>query len=251
MKISKKNRIVFSIILLLIVAFFFICWIINTTKHNHYINEFNEIVTSIKLDAPEMIKKNLHTVDYVTDISVCITSEVVREHYHDWYSWNEVYTVSYQMSDDFDALTPEEQYQIIDVLGDSVESTISDTLASNFPRYKAYRYASVSSPEAEALRKEYGSSVFPNTAYEIYFLTSSNEYEYARKIDDYFIKNGKDVWINDNSESSRTDWHKCEVCSDEGTITYESFTGQTEYYCETHYKELMEMFGQLFTNAHN
>lgn len=33
----------------------------------------------------------------------------------------------------------------------------------------------------------------------------------------------------------------CEICSREGTNRYDSFTGQTEYYCTQHYEELLEM----------
>lgn len=39
--------------------------------------------------------------------------------------------------------------------------------------------------------------------------------------------------------------HTCEICSREGTNKYESFTGQTEYYCSQHYKELLEMLEDL------
>lgn len=44
------------------------------------------------------------------------------------------------------------------------------------------------------------------------------------------------------------DYHKCVECGREGTNKYESFTGKTEYYCDTHYKELMELFGYLLTH---
>lgn len=39
--------------------------------------------------------------------------------------------------------------------------------------------------------------------------------------------------------------HTCEICSREGTNKYESFTGQIEYYCSQHYKELLEMLENL------
>ena len=39
--------------------------------------------------------------------------------------------------------------------------------------------------------------------------------------------------------------HTCEICGREGTNKYESFTGQTEYYCTQHYKELLEMLENL------
>ena len=41
-----------------------------------------------------------------------------------------------------------------------------------------------------------------------------------------------------NSNQSK---HTCEECSREGTHKYDSFTGQTEYYCTEHYEELMDM----------
>lgn len=39
--------------------------------------------------------------------------------------------------------------------------------------------------------------------------------------------------------------HICEECSKAGTHTYNSFTGQTEYYCAEHYLELLEMLESL------
>lgn len=52
------------------------------------------------------------------------------------------------------------------------------------------------------------------------------------------------IYVNGNpateSNSGRSK-HICEECSREGTHRYESFTGQTEYYCSEHYEELMEM----------
>lgn len=42
--------------------------------------------------------------------------------------------------------------------------------------------------------------------------------------------------------------HTCEVCSKEGTHRYESFTGQTEYYCTEHYNEMMNLMKELGLN---
>lgn len=39
--------------------------------------------------------------------------------------------------------------------------------------------------------------------------------------------------------------HMCEECSKEGQYQYDSFTGQSEYYCAEHYLELMEMLEAL------
>lgn len=47
--------------------------------------------------------------------------------------------------------------------------------------------------------------------------------------------------VTTGNNSSAKNKQKCEVCSREGTNKYESFTGQTEYYCSQHYKELLEM----------
>lgn len=45
-----------------------------------------------------------------------------------------------------------------------------------------------------------------------------------------------------------TNWHSCEECSREGIYEYESFTGETEYYCSRHYEELLEMLKELGIN---
>lgn len=42
--------------------------------------------------------------------------------------------------------------------------------------------------------------------------------------------------------------HTCEQCSREGTHTYYSFTGQTEYYCTQHYEELKSMLNSFGLN---
>lgn len=49
--------------------------------------------------------------------------------------------------------------------------------------------------------------------------------------------------LNDTSDNykSNKNEHTCEVCDKKGTHRYESFTGQTEYYCTEHYNEMMDM----------
>ena len=49
-----------------------------------------------------------------------------------------------------------------------------------------------------------------------------------------------------SSSSKKTNTHYCEVssCTREGTKKYEGYAG-TEYYCETHYNELMRMLGKM------
>lgn len=42
--------------------------------------------------------------------------------------------------------------------------------------------------------------------------------------------------------------HTCEECSKEGTYTITGISGQTEYYCYTHYKELLELYKSLLDN---
>lgn len=41
------------------------------------------------------------------------------------------------------------------------------------------------------------------------------------------------------------DAHTCEVCNSRGEWRYESFTGQIEYYCYPHYKELQDMLNNF------
>ena len=38
----------------------------------------------------------------------------------------------------------------------------------------------------------------------------------------------------------------CEVCGKYGTNTWEGLSGETEYYCDEHYRELIEMYGSMF-----
>lgn len=46
-------------------------------------------------------------------------------------------------------------------------------------------------------------------------------------------------------KNTKTNTKTCEVCSKEGTYKYESFTGQTEYYCYKHYQELKDMLNNF------
>lgn len=73
-------------------------------------------------------------------------------------------------------------------------------------------------------------------------IKSSGTYDFDMQWDN--IKETVSLYVGKKT----ADWHKCEECSNEGTNKFESFTGQTEYYCDKHYKELMEMFGYLLTH---
>jgi hypothetical protein len=44
----------------------------------------------------------------------------------------------------------------------------------------------------------------------------------------------------------KSEKHTCEECSKEGIYTITGITGQTEYYCSTHYEELKNLVGNLF-----
>lgn len=64
-----------------------------------------------------------------------------------------------------------------------------------------------------------------------------------------FVKTS--ITVNGNTSAGTESAGKkytCEVCGKEGTNKYDSFTGQTEYYCTQHYKELLEMLEALSTN---
>ena len=56
------------------------------------------------------------------------------------------------------------------------------------------------------------------------------------------------ISINNNSSIISNSKHTCEVCNKEGTHKYNSFTGQTEYYCTKHYEELKSMLNSFGLN---
>ena len=60
-------------------------------------------------------------------------------------------------------------------------------------------------------------------------------YTHYKQIVDILGKMESDVGKSSQSK------HTCEKCSREGTHKYDSFTGQTEYYCTKHYEELKSM----------
>lgn len=54
--------------------------------------------------------------------------------------------------------------------------------------------------------------------------------------------------IENTANEIKSETHTCEECGKEGTYTITGITGQTEYYCYTHYKELQDMYESLFGN---
>lgn len=246
----KKTFKRFFILTIAIIAMFFeIKGIAAKIRINQCIKQFDNMIISIKNDAPEMIKSKLETCDYVMDISVTISSDVTKEWPYKWYLWNEVYSVVYKMSDDFDKLSIDEQHKIINNLGISANSTIRETIDENYPYYQSYRHSDAKNPEREALVQKYHDDVYGSYEKEIYFRTASNEYMYSGHYD-YFLKNGQSIYIDDsssqhNSTFNTSSQHKCSQCSSAGTHKYESCTGQTEYYCDKHYKELMALSDAL------
>ncbi len=52
--------------------------------------------------------------------------------------------------------------------------------------------------------------------------------------------------IKNAVSKTKPETHTCGECSKEGTYTISGITGQTEYYCYTHYKELLELYKSLF-----
>lgn len=52
--------------------------------------------------------------------------------------------------------------------------------------------------------------------------------------------------IKNAVSKTKPETHTCEECSKEGTYTINGITGQAEYYCYTHYKELLELYKALF-----
>lgn len=52
--------------------------------------------------------------------------------------------------------------------------------------------------------------------------------------------------IEKAANEAKTEKHTCEECGKEGSYTITGITGQTEYYCYTHYKEMQEMYDNLF-----
>lgn len=73
-------------------------------------------------------------------------------------------------------------------------------------------------------------------------IDSSGTYDFYMQWND--IKGTVSLYVSSVSGES-TSVHRCEVCSDAGWHKYNSFTGQTEYYCDKHYKELMALFDAL------
>lgn len=54
--------------------------------------------------------------------------------------------------------------------------------------------------------------------------------------------------IENAANELKLETHTCEECGKEGRYTITGITGQTEYYCYTHYKELQDMYESLFGN---
>ena len=74
--------------------------------------------------------------------------------------------------------------------------------------------------------------------------TSSSKYSYSYSSKSYSSSN-----YSNSSKSSSKSNHTCEECSADATYSYKSpFSGQTEWYCYKHYKELKELLEQFGMN---
>jgi hypothetical protein len=76
------------------------------------------------------------------------------------------------------------------------------------------------------------------------YSSSKSSYNSSSSKSSYNSSSSKSSY--NSSSSKKTNTHYCEVssCTREGTKKYEGYAG-TEYYCETHYNELMRMLGKM------
>lgn len=145
------------------------------------------------------------------------------------------------MDDEYDSWSFKEQYDF----AYGLYSEIVPTYKTNRRDYSFFDYyfKENSANYNKAYDLEYCTYDSNDSDLSFCVQTTNNKY-YCSNIfgGEYFCINEKEYYssIFDKAYGTYTSY-TCSVCAKEGVHVYESFTGQTEYYCKQHYAELMDM----------
>ena len=153
-------------------------------KFERMIFEIGELIQN---EIPLIIKQE----EFVEDATCSYTSGVAYDKSRGYYNWAELYSAKIYVKDEFDSWPEAKQYSYIDEIGDYTSELFSNNVRANFEDYGMYRnYDGI-------LSEVYGGFVFSDVKEAVTLKTSKNTYVYSANIDNYFQKNGKDVFVRD------------------------------------------------------
>lgn len=198
---DKKTLIVVSIVFLLLFGLVGIA-VHNSAEVEKSKTEFESILATVDQDVPDIMCLQLSDSSLIKDIEIDIRSSVEHVENYDFYNWTEYCKVIFYISDGFDTYRDSKQYQFIEDYGEQVYSLKAKAIHDLLPKHSAY--TGYLTDENDALKEIYGKHVFYKPEYDVLFKTSSNTYQYSRRIDDYFVKNGKDHWVRSEVEKKST-----------------------------------------------
>ena len=195
---------------------------------------------------PEGITKEKYYSDerYVKDIDCVSLCNLGLNEEEDCYEWSNGYKMTFIMEDSFDQLSDAEQYEIIKRIGQSAFGVYYDELNNQYPEYKEYekKYKFNDILFGKLLMTVGGKE-------DVLFKTSTNTYEYAHNVGDYFIKNGEEVFIRDkDGHWNGFGTHYCLNCGKPAYNKIVGFSGETEWYCDDCYNELKGMLDNMINN---
>lgn len=149
------------------------------------------------------------------------------------------------MDDEYDSWSFKEQYDFADGLFSEIVPTYKSNRWDDC--FVEYYYKENSTNYDKAYDLEY--TIYDSYDSDLSFCiqTTHNKYYCSDTFGgDYFRINEKEYYssIFEKAYGTYTSY-PCSVCDKEGVHVYESFTGQTEFYCTTHYLEILDMLDAM------
>lgn len=169
--------------------------------------DFYNMLTTIDNSLQEWVEPCFNGYELVESVETksSTTFEYVSE--ENWYQWNENYNMDIYVDSSFDKYSEKEQYEYIKNVGSFAISTIFNEINCRYPEYN--RYHGVYELQDEV----FGKFVSKQKNEKIRVLTKQNTYEYSGILDDYFVKNDKDIYVRDENgewDSGLSSWSNLE-----------------------------------------
>lgn len=188
----KKKPISFWIKIILVVCCVMPLLVI-CIKNGYHKHVFENMLEGSKYVVEEKLPPLLEEEKVVERVDCSFSASIEKARYLSFFEWNEYCEVIIHVYDEFDQWSDREQYEFIDDLGDSVGWHIQCIMDEEYPYYWEYdEYDGI-------LLDIYGECVFRKPKQDIFFKTSKNTYEYATYVENYFIKNGTEIYVRDEN----------------------------------------------------
>lgn len=193
--VEKKKKIILSCIIIAVVLIVIIVAAAPSISKAKKRKDFENMLNRVNDVVSPLIPAHFEDEELVKSVDCSIDSSFEFDNKNDWYDWQEVYTTRFYVDDSFDSLSNHEQYEIIDRLGRKAETTIYDEIEKAFPDHASYIKIYYLQDEA------YGKYVTYNRQNEAYIITSKSKYEYAENLNNYYIKDNREIYVREEDGS--------------------------------------------------